>query len=161
MVIGNNDDAAITAMQFLNFTNHLTFVTNQSKKTICLSQKWKNNLAEAGITIFEGQIQEVIGESGMMNKVILDSGVKIDTDFMFNQQGAIPNSKLALDLGVKLDEHGYIITDFEQRTNISCVFAAGDVTKPFAHQIVTAAHEGSSAAESANYELYNKNQKYK
>ena len=39
---------------------------------------------------------------------------------------------------MKLAENGYIEIDTEQRTNVPFVYAAGDVTKEFAHQVVTA-----------------------
>lgn len=159
-VIGNSDDAAITAMQFLNFTKQITFITNQNPGQIAFSQKWKNNLSKAKIPIYEGKIQTVVGKEGMMTTVILEDGRKISADFLFNQQGAVPNSRLARDLGVKINNQGYIITDYEQRTNMPFTYAAGDVTKPFSHQIVTAAHEGSAAAEAANYDLYKPDQIY-
>jgi thioredoxin reductase (NADPH) len=46
------------------------------------------------------------------------------------------------------------MTDLEQRTYVPGLYAAGDVTKVFAHQVVTAAHEGATAAQAANYDLY-------
>ena len=48
----------------------------------------------------------------------------------------------------------------EQRTNVKRVYAAGDVTRLFAHQIVTAAHEGAVAGIAANYDLYRPEQRY-
>ena len=160
LIVGNSDDAAITAMQFLNFTKQVIFVTNQNPGKIRLSEKWKDNLTKAKITIYEGKIKEVVGKLGMMTTVILDNGKEISTDFLFNQQGAEPQIELAKQLGVKINDEGYIITDYEQRTNIPFVYAAGDVTKNFAHQVVTAVHEGSSAAEAANYDLYRPEQRY-
>ncbi|HLL61394.1 MAG TPA: FAD-dependent oxidoreductase, partial [Candidatus Nitrosocosmicus sp.] len=94
-----------------------------------------------------------------MSEVLLEDNKKLEIDFMFNQQGATPNSLLAKDIDVELDTDGYIKVDIEQRTNIPYVYAAGDVTKLFSHQIVTAAHEGSMAGQSANYDLYEPEQK--
>ena len=78
---------------------------------------------------------------------------------MINQQPAIPNNSLAKQLEVKLSEQGYIETNEEQRTNVEHVYAAGDITRPYSHQIVTAAHEGSMAAQAANYDLYRPQQR--
>jgi thioredoxin reductase (NADPH) len=43
-------------------------------------------------------------------------------------------------------ENGYIVTDEEMRTNISGVFAAGDVRRKALRQVVTAAADGAIAA---------------
>jgi thioredoxin reductase (NADPH) len=79
---------------------------------------------------------------------------------MFSEQGCEPRTELARALGVKLAGNGFIETDEEQRTNVPFVYAAGDVTRAFAHQIVTAAHEGATAASTANYDLYRPEQRH-
>ena len=62
--------------------------------------------------------------------------------------GRQPNGKLidAEKAGIKIDERGFIPTDHQMRTNISNIFAVGDVAGPpmLAHK---AAHEGKVAAE--------------
>lgn len=76
-------------------------------------------------------------------------------------QGAIPNDRLAHQIDVKTNNLGYILVTTEQRTNIPLVYAAGDITQRFSHQIVTAAHEGATAGQAANYGLYAPYQKEK
>ncbi len=61
---------------------------------------------------------------------------------------------LARSLGVALSGGGYITVDTEQRTSEPFVYAAGDCTRLLAHQIVTAAHEGATAAQTLNYDLF-------
>jgi thioredoxin reductase (NADPH) len=56
---------------------------------------------------------------------------------------------MAKELGVNVDKEGYIITDKESKTNVSGVFAAGDVTSNVWKQGIIAASEGSFAAFSA------------
>lgn len=48
-----------------------------------------------------------------------------------------------------LDEHGFIHTDLEMRTNIPGVFAAGDIRAKLCRQVITAAGDGATAANSA------------
>ena len=62
--------------------------------------------------------------------------------------GEIPNNQLASEIGLKLDEYGYVIIDRYGRTNIPRVYGAGDITGGV-RQIVTAVGEGASAASSA------------
>jgi thioredoxin reductase (NADPH) len=61
---------------------------------------------------------------------------------------------LAEELGVSLDEGGYIKVDRNQMTNIPGVYAAGDVTGGV-RQVATAVGEGCVAALSA-YEYIKK-----
>jgi thioredoxin reductase (NADPH) len=106
-----------------------------------------------------GRVTELIGKNGFVNEVVLEDGQKVKTQMIFSMQGAVPNSYLAQHIGVAVDAHGYIKTDLEQRTNVPFVYAAGDVTRNFSHQVATAVHEGSAAAQTANYELYSPDQK--
>ncbi len=158
-IVGASDEAATTCLQFLNFTDKLTMITNRPDGKAEFSDRKRQQLAEAGIPLLEGTIGPLRGSDGMMTAVELDDGRGIELDFMFNQQGARPNSLLAKSLGVAMDDAGYIKVDTEQHTNVERVYAAGDVTREFAHQVVTAAHEGATAAQSANYDLYRPEQR--
>lgn len=158
-VVGATDEAATTTLQFLNFTEKLTLITNRDAGPPEIADEKRAQLAAAGIPVVEGRIARFDGRDGMMRAVELHDGRSVALDFMFNQQGARPNSLLARSLGVTVDEVGYIKADNEQRTNVPMLFAAGDVTKAFAHQVVTAAHEGATAGVTANYELYRPEQR--
>ena len=94
----------------------------------------------------------------MVRQVIVN-GERYEADLLFSLLGAVPNSALAAQLGVLLDEKKYVCIDDEQRTNVPRVYAAGDVTGPYAHQVSSAVHEGAMAGQTANYELYAEFQK--
>ncbi len=159
MVVGEDDDAVSTALQFMNFTDQITFVTNKEVGQHDISAKWTERLQAAGIKFYEGKIKSVAGTDGMFESVTLEDGQSISLEYMFNQQPAMPNNGLAKMLDLKLSDKGYIETNEEQRTNVAFVYAAGDVTRPYSHQIVTAAHEGSMAAQAANYDMYKPEQR--
>lgn len=73
---------------------------------------------------------------------------KLEVDGIFIAIGRTPDTDLIKD---KLNlENGYIVTDEKMATNISGVFAAGDVRKTSLRQIVTACSDGAIAATSAN-----------
>ena len=57
------------------------------------------------------------------------------------------NNNLTKDL--TLDENGYINVDSEYKTKIKGIYAAGDVVKKEAFQIVTSVSDGALAAVSA------------
>ena len=159
MVVGNDDSAATTCLQFLEFTDKLTFVSNQPEGRCAVSDEQRDALRAAGVDFYEGRLKRVDGTGGRMRAVELEDGRRIELEFLFNQQGAVPNSDLARALGVPIDESGYVTVDAEQRTSVRRVYAAGDLTKAYAHQVATAAHEGATAAISANYDLYSPEQR--
>jgi thioredoxin reductase (NADPH) len=56
---------------------------------------------------------------------------------------------------VEMDEHGYIITDEDMRTNVEGIFAAGDVRYKKVRQVATAVGDGVTAASSARKYIQN------
>jgi len=80
---------------------------------------------------------------------------EMQTDGVFIFIGNDPNNQL-IPAAVGTDERGFVITDEKCATNVPGIFAAGDLRKKFANQIVVAAADGCIAAlASAHYvELY-------
>ena len=76
---------------------------------------------------------------------------ELEVNGVFVDIGLVPVTQIVKDLGVKIDEKGYIVVDDEMKTNIEGLFAAGDVTNKAAklRQIVVAASQGAIAAFSA------------
>jgi len=158
-VLGNNDDAAVTALQFMNFTDKIQYISQSDAKSFEVSAKKRKNLQKAGVPIHMSTLEKISGANGKIRYLQLANNEKIRTDFLFNLQPSTPNSELPKSLGVLCDEKGYIMVGDEQRTQIEGIYAAGDVTKHFSHQIVSAAHEGSMAAEAINFDLYTPEQR--
>jgi thioredoxin reductase (NADPH) len=153
LIVGHADKAVTTCLQFLSFTDKLVFLTNLEEGDDELTKDAVKKLEELKIPIYHGSIKEVVGARGKMKKVLLDNGQEIATDFMFNKQGYVPRSKLGVELGAIVEGDGFIKVDKEMKTSVERLYAAGDVTSASAHQIVTAAHQGSIAATSANEDL--------
>lgn len=84
---------------------------------------------------------------------------KIRVEGVLIEIGSEPPKEFFTKIGLKLDEHGYVVVEPGQKTNIEGVFAAGDCTggphKKKFDQVVTAAAEGALAALSA-YEYLTK-----
>ena len=100
-----------------------------------------------------GSIAHVLGKRGHIQEIMLDNGDRVKADVIFSRQGYFPNIELAQQLGVILEGKGYVKTDINKRTNVPFVYAAGDITSETAHQVVTAAFEGATAAISADHDL--------
>lgn len=157
MVVGSDKEAATTALQFLNFTSKVIVVTNH-KPNNTFSTRLITLLKEKDIKIYNSEIKDVTTKDGNIVKVLLANNEEIRTDYMFNLQRCNPNNHLPKSLGVEVNIKGFVLTDQEQRTNIIDIYAAGDITKRYAHQIVSAAHEGATAAQSVNFDLYSNEQ---
>jgi thioredoxin reductase (NADPH) len=151
-VLGPSDEAAAMAVQLRRFTNHLTLLTDSEECRI--SDRFLARLQRAGIPLIVDRIAGVVGTDGMVEQIITKGGRQIRADQIFSHHGATPQTWLARGLGVRLSRSGYIEADAEQRTSVPGVFAAGDVTRMFSHQVAAAVHEGGQAASAANYFLY-------
>jgi len=152
VVVGNTNQAAIEALQLQRFTDKLTLLTDSSECHI--DQKFQRRLQRANIPLVHDKIAEAIGQHGQFEAICTERGQRIELDQLFSQHGATPQTRLARDVGVLLSENGHIYVDNEQKTNVTGVFAAGDVTRLHSHQVSTAVHEGGMAASAANYYLY-------
>lgn len=159
VIAGNDDEAAITCMQFLNFTKKLTMITNDDVGATNISKKVQNNLKKNNIPLIEEKLVAVEGMDGMIESLHLSNGKSIKADMLFSHQGCNPNCLLATQLNVRLNTDGFLEVDNDQRSSVKGVYAAGDVSRPHSHQIVAAAHEGSMAAQAVNYDLYESYQK--
>jgi len=100
-------------------------------------------------------VERIVGKEKVEGVVLKhrETGEKMEltVDGVFIDVGMIPQTDLLRPLGVELDERGYVLTKEDMSTNISGLFAAGDVARGCAdiHQIITAAAKGAVAAISA------------
>lgn len=92
------------------------------------------------------------GEDGLEGLTLkrLQSGKEefLAVNGLFVFIGFLPTAHF-LPKNLHLDEHGFIHTDLEMRTNIPGVFAAGDIRAKLCRQVITAAGDGATAANSA------------
>jgi len=70
-------------------------------------------------------------------------------DGVFIEIGAIPVTTIIKKLGIQTDESSYIHVNENMETNVSGIFAGGDVVKSKLKQIITAANQGAIAAKSS------------
>jgi thioredoxin reductase (NADPH) len=155
VVAGNDDEAATTALQLRRFTPDVTLVTNDG--ALGLTPERADRLARHGLPVVIGRIAHgrARGDApGMLACLELEDGRELPAEHLFSHQGATPQTALARSLGVALSPAGYVTVDTEQRTSQPGVYSAGDCTRLFAHQIATAAHEGATAAQTLNADLF-------
>jgi thioredoxin reductase (NADPH) len=83
--------------------------------------------------------------AGAVEQEIRVSGVFIYT-------GLVPNSECFKGV-VRLDKHGFVLTDEHMETSLPGVFAAGDIRSKGFRQIVTACADGAEASTAAFYHI--------
>jgi thioredoxin reductase (NADPH) len=153
-VAGGGDAACDEARYLSHLSPHVTLVhrrdTFRAQKSLA-----QRTLDNPNIKVrFNTVIKEIKGELKVKSVVLADtvsgSVSEEETDAVFIFAGTIPQSELAANSGVKLDESGYIITDQKMATNIPGLYAAGDIRSGAFRQIVTAAADGAMAAHCAS-----------
>ena len=109
-------------------------------------------------TLYNTSIEDFNGEDGILHSLTLNENGKkteLETKACFIFIGYEPATEFLQKLDI-LDENGYIDVDSEYRTKINGIYAAGDVVKKEAFQIVTSVSDGALAAVAAIKDLSNK-----
>lgn len=149
-VIGGGDSAGEAAELLARFASKVYLIYRSSEEKMRMKPSIKDLVkSKPNIEmIFNTSVAEIKGEK-MMKSVVLDNGKEMPMDGLFVEIGYDPNTKFIKDLGITLDENGYILVDKNQKTNIPGIFAAGDCTDVVMRQVVVAAGQGAIAAQSA------------
>lgn len=152
-VVGGSDSAAGAALYLADIAEKVYLIYRRDK--LRAEPHWvklieKNRKIEV---IYNTNIIEISGEN-KVEKVILDKPYKerseIKTDGIFIEAGSDPNIDFAKDLGIEVDEDGYVKINSDASTSMPGVWAAGDITdgSDKFRQVITAAAEGAIAARS-------------
>ncbi|TVM17607.1 thioredoxin reductase [Oceanidesulfovibrio indonesiensis] len=153
VIVGGGNTALTDALHLKNLGVDVTIV--HRRDAFRAQQHLQDSVAEAGIPVlWNTVVKEVQGDGndsirGVVLENVMDGAThEMELDGVFVAIGIIPNNQLAQDLGVELDDNGFVKVDRGMRTNIPRIYAAGDLTGGV-QQIVTAIGEGSVAAISA------------
>ena len=149
LMVGGGNSAAQEALYLKNIGCNVKIV--HRRDSLRCEHRLEELLKEKGVEIlWNSTIKEIKGDMAVNSVTLVRDGVEeeYETDAVFVAIGDEPSNDLAKQLGVELDENGYIITDKSQSTNVSGVYAAGDITGGVKQWIV-ACGEGAVAAISA------------
>ncbi len=154
-VVGDDEDAAQTALELLDFTPKVTLIAGRDEG-FSIPETRLADLANNGISTYPHSVAEYQNKGGQISSLILGdaSRTRLGVEMVFSYRRPKARTEVATMLGVELDVVGQIVVDRDQHTNVAGVYAAGDVTSPHDHQISAAVHEGNQAACAANYHLY-------
>ncbi|KYK29696.1 thioredoxin reductase [Thermoplasmatales archaeon SG8-52-1] len=151
-VVGGGNTALIESIFLKQIGCEEVFVIHR-RETLRAEDAYKNEAVEKGVKIiYDTHVESINGDQNVtnlqLNNVKTGDKSNLEVDGVFISIGEEPQNHFAKELGVKLDERGFIIVDKKQRTNIKGVFAAGDITGGL-RQVVTACAEGAIAALSS------------
>jgi pyruvate/2-oxoglutarate dehydrogenase complex dihydrolipoamide dehydrogenase (E3) component len=91
-----------------------------------ISIRVQEEIAKRGVNVITGSGIKQISGNGKVQSIILDNGEEIETDAVILSVGYQPNTKLAQDAGIDVDDKGFIIVDEYMRTREKDIFAIGD-----------------------------------
>jgi len=152
LVVGGGNSAVVSARYLANIASHVR-LSHRRNQLRAAEMLVKDLIAQGVEIMWNTELKEVKGDTKVRGVVLVNNKTgettEIDVDGVFVQVGETPNSQIAKEAEVKVDEAGYIIVDNRQRTNIAGVYAAGDVTTGPVKQIGTAVGEAIIAANEA------------
>lgn len=149
VVVGGGNTAATEALYLKNIGVDVTLVHRRNQ--LRAEEFLQKSLTEQKIPVlWDTIVKEILGDTfvtGIIAENTKDrSSQTVPVDGVFIAIGYVPSNKLALQLGVAVDEEeGYIIVDKGYRTTAQGIYAAGDITGGV-KQIVTAVGQAAVAA---------------
>lgn len=154
-VVGGGFAAAEESVFLTKFAKHVTILIRSDDFTCAAAVAEPAKRHEKITVIPNTVVEEVSGEGGVNYIRYKSTKTGEVTEYraeesgdnfgVFVFAGYAPATDLVKGI-VDLNDHGYVITDSEQRTNIEGVYAAGDVCIKPLRQIVTATGDGALAA---------------
>ena len=148
-VVGNESAAVDGALTLTGYASDVHLVC----KELEVSEGLMAKLSESSVQVHQGSwAKEIVGENAVQG-LLLDNDTTLDVEGVFIELGAKGAMELATTIGVTLDldTFSYIDTNKRQQTNITGIYAAGDIAGP-PWQMAKAVGEGCVAGwEAANY----------
>ena len=156
VVVGGGDTAVEEALHLARLVKKV-YLVHRGSKLRAAGLLQSRLLAEPAIEIIWNTIvTQIKGNSRIVEAVSLENvGTgqqrELPVDGVFIFIGFSPNN-LLVPPEVRINELGFVVTDDKCETSVTGIFAAGDLRKKYANQIVIAAGDGALAAlAAANY----------
>lgn len=160
VIVTGGGNSAVSAAIYLSSVASEVIMIRRSDSFHCEKVLLDRMMAVKNIRIlYNWNISEILGNNKVIGVMVRNmknntqSMISADAVFAFN--GHKPDSELFRDQ-LKLDEHGFIITDQNMKTSVSGVYAAGDICSKECRQITTAVSDGTVAAYNAEKAVHGK-----
>jgi thioredoxin reductase (NADPH) len=153
-ICGANNEAVEYALGMLLYSACVIIATNGERAH--WDRQHAEWLEEYKIPVHEERIRGVPHRDRKILSLQFADGEEVKIDYIFTTRGDVFHTELAEQLGAKLDRDGQIEVDHCMRTTVSNLYAAGCVT-PANCQMIIAAGQGATAAQSINRDLFEEN----
>ncbi len=152
IVVGGGNSAIQESLFLTKFASHIDILVRSDH--LRASDVLEHELAkhQDKITVhFNTTTDEIVGENSKVVKVLgtdttTNKKVEFPTDGVFVFVGLSPNTQFLKDSAISLDAIGFIKTNNDLSTDITGVYAAGDVRSGATMQVASAVGEGATAA---------------
>ena len=144
MVVIGNDHHSVREATFLrHYTDDITVLGTTSETRLSPGQR--RELEQRGIASHDAHVVKVTECSDRGVALRLSDATVQRFDVLYSAMGTQPQSQLARQLGARLDEQGNVQTDAHCETNVSGVYAIGDIVSALDQLAVAAGHAAIAA----------------
>ena len=144
-VIGGGDTAVEEAMYMTKMCSHVTLIHRRDQlraNKTAQARAFKNDKLEI---VYNTVLDEIAGENKVsslkLRNTVTDETSNLEIEGVFIFAGYAPNVDFLPEILAK-DAYGYLLTDEHMQTNISGVYAIGDVRQKPIRQVTTAVGDG-------------------
>ncbi|MGD9963027.1 MAG: NAD(P)/FAD-dependent oxidoreductase [Thermoplasmata archaeon] len=157
IVVGGGNTALTDALYLHSIECKVTIV--HRRDSFRADKHLQESVAERKIPLLtDTVVDEIVGGDAVTAVKLRDLKTgKVETkpvDGVFVAVGEVPSNQLAGELGLEMDQGGFVVVDKTFRTNVQYVYAAGDLSGGI-RQIVAAVHGGAAAALACFEDLTN------
>lgn len=153
IVVGGGDSAAEEAIFLTRYATRVRLLHRRDKlraSKILQDRVFANEKIEV---VWNTVVTEIVGEGGKVSGVktrdtVTGAEGHLATDGVFIFVGHLPNNQL-FPGKLEMDDEGYLIADRKMQTNVSGIFAAGEIQDKVFKQVATSVGQGCAAAISA------------
>jgi thioredoxin reductase (NADPH) len=150
-IYGWTNEAVEYALAMLAYSKQVAIVTDGHKpRWNRTHQKW---IRERGIPVYRKTIRDVRHRRRQIQALVFIDERELAIEGLFTTRGDIYFSRLAEELGAKVNRAGEIVVAGDMRTTVNGLYAAGCVT-PANCQMIIAAGQGATAAQAINRGLF-------
>ena len=144
MVVIGNDHHSVREATFLrHYTDDITVLGTTSETA--LSSEQRRELEQRGIASHDAHVVKVTECNDRGIALRLSDATVQRFDVLYSAMGSQPQSQLARGLGARLDEQGNVQADSHCETNVSGVYAIGDIVSALDQLAVAAGHAAIAA----------------
>ena len=144
-----------TAEHFLDFA---LFLTGWSKDIVVFTEgafpvpaEQRLRLERAGVRLESRRIRQLLARDGHLHAVELEDGARVERQILFARPPQ-SQTQLVRQLGLALNEQGFVRVDEHKKTSVEGIHAAGDLTTMLQGALIAAA-EGAMAGYMMNHAL--------